>query len=336
MRRIFLFMLPLLFVAAACSTDFDLEAEWRDIPIVYGLVSVSDTAHYIRVEKAFLPQGGDARDVAQIADSLYYGDQATVQLTNLRTGNTVTLQKVDGNLEGYPREDGPFATSPNYLYKVKAGTAGIAPGDDIKLTINRGDELPLVSSETRMLEQITPLQNGPGTPIRIGDYSRTTSIRWNAGPSAKIFDVRLILHYREADANNPQGGFVAKELEWILDRELRRPNANAEQQVYAVDNEAFYIFLKNNLEQNPSAVRVFDYLDVQIAAAGQELVDLINIVRINAGITSSQSVPKYTNISEGLGIFSSRAYALRPNLTIDGVALDSLRLGIHTKNLNFQ
>jgi hypothetical protein len=77
-------------------------------------------------------------------------------------------------------------------------------------------------------------------------------------------------------------------------------------------------------------------VDVQIAGAGQELIDLLDIIRINAGITSSQSIPKYTNISEGLGIFSSRATALRPNLVLDGVALDSLRIGIHTKNLNFQ
>ncbi len=335
MRKISFVVLPLFFFCAACSTDFELEAEWRDIPIVYGFLSFNDTAHYVRVEKAFLPEGGDARDVAQIADSLYYGDNVSVQLQNLKTGNTVTLQKVDGALEGYPREGGPFATTPNYLYKVKAGPAGISPGDGMKLIINRGDDLPEVTAETKMLEAITPLPNGPVTPIRFGDYSRITTVRWTAGPTAKIFDLRLILHYREANAANPQV-LVPKQLEWILTQELERPNPNGEQQTYAINNEALYIFLKNNISIDPNAIRVFDYVDVQIAGAGQELVDLLGILRINGGITSSQSIPKYTNISEGLGIFTSRVTTLRPNLTLDGVALDTLRLGIHTKNLNFQ
>jgi hypothetical protein len=77
MRKISFVVLPLFIFCAACSTDFELEAEWRDIPIVYGLLSFTDTAHYVRVEKAFLPEGGDARDVAQIADSLYYGDNVS-------------------------------------------------------------------------------------------------------------------------------------------------------------------------------------------------------------------------------------------------------------------
>lgn len=335
MKKISFFVLPLLIFSTACSTDFELEAEWRDIPIVYGLLSFSDTAHYIRVEKAFLPNGGDARDVAQIADSLYYGPNVSVQLENLRTGNTVTLQKVDGALEGYPRESGPFATVPNYLYKVKAGPAGLLPGDEVKLVINRGDNLPEVTAETKMLEAITPLENGPVSPIRFGDYNRTTTVRWTAGPTAKVFDLRLIIHYREANAANPQN-LVSKQLEWTLERELKRPNESGEQQTYMIDNEALYLFLKNSLPIDPNAIRVMDFIDVQIAGAGQELIDLLDIIRINAGITSSQSVPKYTNISEGLGIFSSRTTALRPNLVLDGVALDSLRIGIHTKNLNFQ
>lgn len=335
MKRISLFALPLLFIFSACSTDFELEAPYRDIPIVYGMLSVDDTAHYVRVEKAFLPKGADARDAAQVADSLYYGDNVTVQLQNLRTGNVFTLQKVDGALEGYPREDGPFATVPNYLYKVKASTAGLLGGDGIRLLINRGDDLPQVTAETQMVEPLMPLMNGPATPVRIADYDRETIFRWTAGSSAKVFDLRLVLRYRETLDGNP-ANFLPKELEWVLTEELERPNDNGETQTYSIDNESFYIFLKSRLEVNPAAIRVFDFIDFHVTGAGQELVDLLDIVRINGGITSSQSIPKYSNISEGLGILTSRASGVRRNLQLDAVALDSLRLGIHTKNLNFQ
>ncbi|KAA3638695.1 MAG: hypothetical protein DWQ02_04770, partial [Bacteroidetes bacterium] len=76
MKNIGLILLATLSITA-CTTDFQLEGEWKDIPVVYGFISVADTAHYIRVEKAFLEPGGDANQIAQIADSLYY-DNATV------------------------------------------------------------------------------------------------------------------------------------------------------------------------------------------------------------------------------------------------------------------
>ena len=84
---------------SACSNDLDLFEEKKDIPIVYGLLSSTDTAHYIRVEKAFADPNGSALDVAQIPDSLYYMD-AVVSLRNVQAGEEYILTMVDGNVEG--------------------------------------------------------------------------------------------------------------------------------------------------------------------------------------------------------------------------------------------
>lgn len=70
---------------------------------------------------------GDANQIAQIPDSLYY-DNATVQIKNIDTGEVFDLEKVDGNLEGYQRDAGVFADAPNYLYKIKAEEAGFEGG----------------------------------------------------------------------------------------------------------------------------------------------------------------------------------------------------------------
>ena len=52
------FLVVLFF--SSCETDVVLEGEWKDIPVVYAFLSIQDTAHYVRVEKAFLQPGGDA------------------------------------------------------------------------------------------------------------------------------------------------------------------------------------------------------------------------------------------------------------------------------------
>ena len=115
-------------------------SDWKSIPVVYGLINAQDTAHYIRVEKAFLDPNVSGPELARIPDSLYY-DNIQVQIE--RTGSsedTYTLNRVDGNLEGFVREDGLFAKSPNYLYKLKLSAGQKLQGDDvIKLILQIGE-----------------------------------------------------------------------------------------------------------------------------------------------------------------------------------------------------
>ena len=54
-----------------CSTDFDVNAEWRDVTVIYGLLDQADSVHYIKVTKAFLG-AGDAYHMAAVKDSSHY------------------------------------------------------------------------------------------------------------------------------------------------------------------------------------------------------------------------------------------------------------------------
>ena len=121
MKKIFLFIAVIASAIfyPSCANDIDLTSEWKDIPIVYGLISASDSINYIRVEKAFIDNDISALDLAQIPDSLYY-DDITVQIKSLDSNNPATFNfvRVDGNLEGFVREEGIFANSPNYIYKL--------------------------------------------------------------------------------------------------------------------------------------------------------------------------------------------------------------------------
>lgn len=323
----------LALVLSACSTDFVLESEWKDIPVVYGLVSVNDTAHYIRVEKAFLEPGGNAEDIAQIADSLYYGPNVVVQLQNKNTGKTVTLQRVDGNLEGYPRESGVFAQAPNILYKIKYGELLLKGGDEMELTINRGDQLPLVTSNSKMVGALEKVTNAPPAVFSLGDYNSTRRISWKADENAVLFDVRATMHYLESDPNNPTQ-FLEKEAVWIMSRNFERDGGST-QVTFNFKSEEFFQFVAGALEPLANGARRFVSLDFHITAAGAEFADLQRIVQANSGITSSNQLPVYSNISEGLGIFSSRARLDIPDIMLASVSIDSLANGIYTKDLSF-
>lgn len=320
-------------IITACSTEVELEGPWKDIPVVYGFLNRQDTAHYLRVEKAFLPADGDAREAAMLPDSLYYEEDVVVQLEKIRTGEVFELQRVDGDPEGYPREEGPFAQSPNYLYKVRAAEIQLEGGEPVRLRINRGESLPVVTAETTVLSDLVPRSTSPGSPINMA-YERQVNFAWSAGPEAEIFDVRLRIHYLESRPGSPTE-LEPRVLEWVLEDDLRRTD-DAERVSSSILGEDFYIFLAESIPVRSGVIRVFDHIDLLIAGAGEELVELLRVSSANVGLNSFQSVPEYTNLSEGRGIFSSRTFAVRPGMTLRPESLDSLRDGIHTAALNFQ
>lgn len=320
---------------SACSNDIDLVAEWKDIPIVYGLISKSDTANYIRIEKAFLDNDKSALDIAQIPDSLYY-DNITVQLKG--AGNTYDLYRVDGNLEGYPREAGIFANSPNYLYKLKLPMGEELVGkEEYILEINRGDNLPLVTSSAVVLDDITIRSPGfdpdDAAPI---NWSNVMRVEWRATPEAQIFDATLFLHIEEEDVSNPANDRVLT-LEWkIGENEPQQVTNNSVRMEIKIPGSQLYQFLANRLEANPNVAREFLGFDVLIVGGGVELSDYINAGNANQGITSTQVIPNYTNISEGRGIFSSKNSVLHQGYQINGETVDSLQNNPLTRDFNFQ
>lgn len=330
----FLASCSLFLLIISCSTDFEIEADWKDIPVVYGLLSLQDTAHYIRVEKAFLEPGGDATKIAKIADSLYYDSKVLVQLQRVSNGETFTLQRVDGALEGYPRADGPFATTPNILYKINAADIQLKANEEIKLIINRGDATEPVTAQTTILGNIIPRENSPSTPLNLG-YDRTISFTWDASPAAKVFDLRLVMHYREFLPGSTTD-FENKTVTWVLTDQLQREDENSQRVSYSIEGEAFYKFLQANLAPVSDRIRKFDTIDILITGAGAAVLEQIRISQANTGVTSSQAIPIYTNLSEGRGIFSSKSTAIRPGLTLNNITQDSLQNGTYTRNLNFR
>jgi hypothetical protein len=332
---------PLLFLFlgatllwSSCETDFQLEGDWKDIPVVYSFLSVQDTAFYIRVERAFLEPGGNAREIAQIPDSIYYDiNDVTVKLERLSDGATAVLERVDGRNEGYPREEGDFVNEPNYLYKLKPSQLPLNEGSSFRVIIEREGEEPATASSV-LISEIEVASLPTSGFFNFGDYSKDT--RFGFRPSneeGRIFDIRMIFKYRETDAANP-GNFISKEAEWIVANNITRDNSVSAQSV-TVDNEAFYQFLASELEPISTGNRKFDGIYIQVTAAGVEIEEYLQIANANIGITSAQSIPVYSNVENGVGIVSSRYQVLSNQFTLSSQSRDSLYNSQLTKNLRF-
>src|SRR5687768_2088220 len=319
---------PLAFIVlfSSCDNELVVTEQWKDIPVVWGLLSKSDTAHYIRVEKAFLDPTTSALNIARIPDSLYY-DNATVSLKRVNTGQIFPLERVIGELEGYPRDSGLFAETPNYLYKIKANVINLVVGESYEFILDRGDGKPLVTAETIILPKPVLRVPSPGSLLAF-KRNQDFKFMWNPIPDAGIFEIEIVFHYGE---RKPATGnqFFPKEFEWTVVRNLTTND-------WQIDGVDFYNAVKSNIEVDFEATRRYDSLDINIWAGGKELLDYITILNANTGHTSTGDIPQFTNLSEGVGIFSSRNVSYNTGFQLTNQTLDSLKNSVITEDLNFQ
>lgn len=323
--------LLMLLCWSACETDFSLEGDWKDIPVIYSFLSEQDTAHYVRVERAFLEPGGNAVDIAQIPDSIYYrAGEVTIVLKN--GTKTVELSRVNGEDEGYPREDGTFATSPNILYKAAKSAIDLEGGDVFQVMVMRNGEIT-AEAESTILEPLSFSQLPP-QGLNVGNYSSNNNIAFlPAGEEAAVFDIRLIFRYTETDPNN-QGNRLTKEVVWVLDEDYRR-DADINTQRFPFSSEGFYQFVGSAIDPISNGNRQFDGIFFEVTAAGTEIAEYLDISNANIGITSAQAIPVYSNVDGGVGIVSSRYTKRSPSITLNSLSRDSLLNGSYTRDLNF-
>ncbi|MFN0034554.1 MAG: hypothetical protein ACKVUS_05760 [Saprospiraceae bacterium] len=339
-----LLLLPFGLLLSACSNDFDVTAPWKDIPVVYAILSPQDSAHYVRIEKAFVDPDKSALVIARIADSLYYPENAiTVWLVPTdNPSNRLRLERVDGALEGYPRDSGVFATQPNWLYKAKP-TAGFTldGGKTYRLLIERNDNNgPDVTAETTLPNDFLVLEPdlSPQVPKVIFASNLGTDVRWRTDVNGVYFNVTFRIRYYDRFLN----GTVAAthELVWEAAKNVERNDVFSGgfyTGKVVIPRASFYSFLAQNIQKPPSNIyREFKNCDIILDGGGREIKEYLQIAAANADITGAETFPNYTNISEGYGIFTAKNRTLAEDLRIDVKTVDSMNVNTVTDTLGFR
>ncbi len=330
--RLLLFgLLSLLLIQ--CSEDFQLTEPYKDIPVVYGLIKRTDTAQYIRLEKAFLDENIPANQISKIADSLYYPN-ATIKLVQTATNTAHLLSRVDASLEGYPREAGPFATLPNYMYKIRTNVLNLKGGEELQLVIDRGDGSKQVSSKIILVSDLSYVFPDDGTRQLFFAYRSSYDFKWKNKNNTTVFDLKALVYIDEFDVVTQKSATKIIEIPFTksqpgkIDRIDNISSAK-------VNGSAFYIFLHDKLLVNSNVERTINKIDFILTGGGPEIQGYLSILNANTGITASQEIPRYTNLSEGFGVFSSTV-SIKKTITLEPPTLDSLQANSLTRDLNFK
>lgn len=326
-----------LLTVYACNNELDVLEDPRDIPVVYGFLSLTDTTQLIRIERAFVDRNIPAVELAGNADSIYYDESVQVSILNKTTETVHPLRRIDATNIGYVRDEGIFPTSPNILYQIENDELNLEIGTEYELRIERGENLPLVTATTNIVGEsrvVRPLASNP-----VIDFSpiAPTTVRWRSADNAQIHDVVITFNYQERLAGEP---FEDRSVDWLMGANINdNPNENIEE--HQRDARDFYAFLSTSIPVDPLLTRRVVSLEVTINSGNDQLLEFQRIGQANLSITATQDVPVFTNVFESdtiplRGLFGSSFRTTLEDVRLSPGSLDSLFDGSLTRDLNFQ
>lgn len=307
-----LILMLLVGVFSSCSTKVDLYADYKDIPVIYGLLDAEQDTNYIKIIRAFsgtAEESINANEVALIPDSSNYPGKLDARLIEMirtygdvyhPTGTVIPLDTITI----HNKDLGAFYAPDQKVYYTTARFKKDEPNLNRKyryrLEILKGNDT--VSSETGIV--------GGGTfTITTNSVNFASSIQtpgtvnFTLANNGAIYEIGMIFTYRE---QLPGQEMKNKELRWSLGT-FGVGDLNTENGIYSVNynRSTFFNLLGEAIDTTiVNADRIMDNFYITIAVGGTELY---NYIEANAPSSSfSQSVPDYTNIEGGFGVFSSR------------------------------
>jgi len=327
-------LIALALIVSACSTNIDINAPWRPITVVYGLLDQKDTIHYIRVNKAFL---GDtsAYVMAQQADSLIYNNvEVRLKKVNISTGNVVrTFVFTDTIIN---KDPGIFATDKNkvYYYKGKILDDNESAKDfRYDLYVYVADRNKQITASTYLLDDVN-IKNPPYTDYASVNLTSQTPYKviWETVARGRLYQLKMRFHYYEVTNTDT----VEKYLDMTFPRLTSINDLGGQDLSSVISKETFLNFLANHIEENPNIKRYVkkETLDFYVYIGSNDTYKYMQITNPSNSIV--QDRPFFTNINGGVGLFSARTYTLRAGKKLERRSIDEIANNNITRKLNFQ
>ena len=128
-----------------------------------------------------------------------------------------------------------------------------------------------------------------------------------------------------------------KSLEWNLPSiEINGEIDNftyTDKKIMKISGEAFYKYLAAKIDPVQNIQRYADSLDFHFILGGNALSMFMEVYKPSEGVV--QEKPLYTNITNGIGFFSTRYDKIVTGKILEPYSIDTLSRGIYTKNLRF-
>jgi hypothetical protein len=296
MNKILAFFITVitLSILTSCEKDININDDYKDITIVYGLLDPDDSISYLRIEKAFLSDG-DIFQAAQVPDSNLYSYKLDVKITNDQ-GNVIA---VFDTMTIYNKEDGIFY-APRMIVYYAVTKARFNDRDTYYLEINNPKTGAQITSTTKVIDARKMRIDKPNLNMSFaGNYA----VEYTSLKDIRLYQVNIRFYYGEE--NIVTGDSTGYYTDWILPSVASRTLSGGEDLETPYSGEVFYSNLLNTIPIKDNVVRYIGPIDVIISCADETFNIYMEINKPSASLVIDR--PDYTNIENGFGLFASRS-----------------------------
>jgi hypothetical protein len=303
----YLFLLLSIFlILSSCEEDFDITASYKDITIAYGLLDLNEDTTYVRINKAFLGDG-NVLEMVEVEDSSVYVNGLDAYIEEWSNGNYLAAYQLD-TMTIDNKDTGLFYNPYHLLYY---GTFQVKQEMQYKLKIFvNGKE---VSGNSNVVNDFSMSKPNAGpSPIKF-TRGLPGSVEWESAKYGKRYEVLIRFNFRELMAGNPDT--IYRAIDWFLGTEKSKETVGEEEMYSSYQNDAFYALLSDKTPySDPSqeamiSQRFTTNVQFIISVGGDELNTYMEVNEPSNSIV--QEKPDYTNLTNGLGLFSSRYRKVR-------------------------
>lgn len=293
----------------SCEKDFELNAEWEDITVVYSIFNQNDTEHFIKINRAFTTgSDGNANHIALIPDSLYY-DTTNLVVKVIEYENGVEKGQYNANpVVLYNKDNGTFFSDWQILYKFNAD---LNEDNIYQLQIENVKRNKFIESETNLVNDFyidKPNAGGSASFVSINPVD----IKWTSAKNGKRYQITIRFHYKEKSIASDT---IERYSDWVFSPVTSIDTKAGREMKIQYTGKAFYDNLDatvpydDPVKEDSVLGRVNGLVDFIFTVANDELNTYLDVTEPNNSIVEDR--PTYSNIENGIGIFCSRYNKVR-------------------------
>ncbi len=323
-----LFIGVFIMLFASCENDVDINADYKEITIVYGLLNQAQDRQYIKITKAFQTEGDVLVAAKDPANSMYDPKDLEVSIDEYSNGNFVKTIYLDSVLITN-KDTGDFYSPNEIIYATPIGVT-LNEDADYELTIKNKSTGNVITSKTKLVHDFAisrPLALQKYASFN-GNYNQR--VEWSPAQNGVLNQLTIRFFYTDIPASGPN---VAKYVDMIFPTKRAEKNST-KSLVIEFPGYTFYQNLKAKIPlPEPGMKRYSDSVYYMFNVADDDFTIYLDINGPSNSVV--QERPTYSNISNGIGLFSSRYNKTRYFVGLSVKSLDELYHGQYTYDLGF-
>jgi hypothetical protein len=308
LRTCFILILPFLLLTLSCEEEFDINAPYQDISVIYGLMDPGEDTVFLKINKAFLGEG-NVLEMAKIEDSSMYVNDLDAYIEEWDNGSMIKAYQLD-TITINNKEEGTFYNPYQVIYYTLYQPE-TSHDYKLKVFVNERE----ITATTRLVNDFTVSKPSAGSSVIQFPKEITTpgEIKWESAKYGKRYEVVIRIKYKEVLFDSPDTVYTY--VDWAMGTKKSVTDKGGEVLTIKYSNDGFYNFIGNEIPYSDPVAeanvkeRHTNDVDFIFAVAGLELNTYMEVNEPSNSIV--QERPEYTNISNGIGLFSSRYKKIR-------------------------